>query len=192
MFSRFSRRQFARLAGLSALGMVATPAEAQDRKAKRAQDRHAPAPFPKGFIWGTATSAYQIEGAVNEDGRGRSIWDTFSHTPGKIGDGTNADRANDHYHRYKEDVRLIRDLGVRAYRFSIAWPRVFPEGTGAPNPKGLDFYNRLLDELLANGIEHYATLYHWVLLFLMIRRPRGSTPIAYSTVFRRADASGSA
>jgi beta-glucosidase len=161
MFSRFSRRQFARLAGLSALGMVATPTEAQDRKTSRAQHRHAPAPFPKDFVWGTATSAYQIEGAVNEDGRGRSIWDTFSHTPGKIGDGTNADRANDHFHRYKEDVRLIKDLGVKAYRFSIAWPRVFPEGTGAPNPKGLDFYNRLLDELLANGIEPYATLYHW-------------------------------
>jgi len=161
MFSRFSRRQFARLAGLSALGMMATPTEAQDRKTRRAQDRHAPAPFPKDFVWGTATSAYQIEGAVNEDGRGRSIWDIFSHTPGKIGDGTNADRANDHFHRYKEDVRLIKDLGVKAYRFSIAWPRVFPEGTGAPNPKGLDFYNRLLDELLANGIEPYATLYHW-------------------------------
>src|SRR5258708_4781662 len=161
MFSRFSRRQFARLAGLSGLGMVATPAEAQDRKAKRSRDRHAAAAFPKDFVWGTATSSYQIEGAVNEDGRGRSIWDTFSHTPGKIEDGSNADRANDHYHRYKEDVGLIKDLGVKAYRFSIAWPRVFPEGTGAPNPKGLDFYDRLLDELLANGIEPFATLYHW-------------------------------
>ena len=159
MFSAFSRRQFARLAGLSALGIVASPAMAADKK--RAPDRHAAAPFPKDFVWGTATSAYQIEGAVNEDGRGRSIWDTFSHTPGKIGDGSNADHANDHFHRYKEDVRLIKDLGVKAYRFSIAWPRVFPEGTGAPNPKGLDFYNRLLDELLANGIEPYATLYHW-------------------------------
>jgi beta-glucosidase len=123
-------------------------------------DRHA-AGFPKDFIWGTATSSYQIEGAVDEDGRGRSIWDTFSHTPGKIADGSNADRANDHYHRYKQDVGLIKDLGVKAYRFSIAWPRVFPEGTGAPNPKGLDFYDRLLDELLNNGIEPYATLYHW-------------------------------
>lgn len=161
MFSAFSRRQFAQLAGLFALGMAASSATAADNKSRRTQDRSAPASFPKGFVWGTATSAYQIEGAVNEDGRGRSIWDTFSHTPGKIGDGTNADRANDHFHRYKEDVRLIKDLGVKAYRFSIAWPRVFPEGTGAPNPKGLDFYNRLLDELLANGIEPYATLYHW-------------------------------
>jgi beta-glucosidase len=155
MFEKFSRRRFAKLAGLSVLGMATAAAENEQ------SDRHAASPFPTGFVWGIATSAYQIEGAVNEDGRGRSIWDTFSHTPGKIGDGTNADRANDHYHRYKDDVRLIRDLGVKTYRFSIAWPRVFPEGTGAPNPKGLDFYHRLIDELLAEGIEPYATLYHW-------------------------------
>jgi len=161
MFSRFSRRQFAKLAGLSALGLASTPAKAADSDVKPAAERHAPFPFPKDFVWGTATSAYQIEGAVNEDGRGRSIWDTFSHTPGRIEDGSNADRANDHYHRYKEDVGLIRDLGAKAYRFSIAWPRVFPDGSGAANPKGLDFYNRLIDELLKNGIEPYATLYHW-------------------------------
>lgn len=160
MLGKFSRRHFARLAGLSALGL-ASPAKAADSDAKPASDRHAAAAFPKDFVWGTATSSYQIEGAVDEDGRGRSIWDTFSHAPGKIEDGSNADRANDHYHRYKEDVGLIKDLGAKAYRFSIAWPRVFPEGTGAPNPKGLDFYNRLLDELLANDIEPYATLYHW-------------------------------
>ena len=160
MFTKFSRRHFARLAGFSALGMAASPVAAADSETKTAADRHAPAPFPEGFVWGTATSAYQIEGAVNEDGRGRSIWDTFAHTPGKIADRSNADRANDHYHRYKDDVGLIRDLGVKAYRFSIAWPRVFPDGTGKPNPNGLDFYNRLLDELLANGIEPYATLYH--------------------------------
>jgi beta-glucosidase len=158
MFSRFSRRAFAKLAGLSALGMAAPVQSAENEPAS---DRHAPGSFPKDFLWGTATSSYQIEGAVNEDGRGPSIWDSFSHTPGKIEDGTNGDRANEHYHRYKEDVRLIRDLGVKAYRFSIAWPRVFPDGSGSPNPKGLDFYNRLIDELLANGIEPYATLYHW-------------------------------
>jgi beta-glucosidase len=157
----FSRRQFARLAGLAALGMATTPAHSANNKPKPAPDPHAPARFPKDFAWGTATSSYQIEGAVNEDGRGRSIWDTFTHTPGKIEDNSTGDRANDHYHRYKEDVRLIRDLGAKHYRFSIAWPRVFPDGTGAPNPKGLDFYNRLIDELLANGIEPYATLYHW-------------------------------
>jgi len=155
MSDRFSRRQFAGLAGLSALGLAGPAAAAEDAS------RPDGASFPSGFLWGTATSSYQIEGAVNEDGRGRSIWDTFSHTPGKIEDGSNGDRANDHYHRYKEDVGLIKDLGAKAYRFSIAWPRVFPDGTGAPNPKGLDFYDRLLDELLANGIEPYATLYHW-------------------------------
>ena len=158
MFEKFSRRHFAKLAGLSALAMVARAADAASQPAA---DRHAPASFPKDFVWGTATSAYQIEGAVNEDGRGRSIWDTFAHTPGKIEDHTTADRANDHYHRYKQDVGLIRELGAKAYRFSIAWPRVFPEGGGAPNPKGLDFYDRLVDELLKNGIEPFATLYHW-------------------------------
>src|SRR5438105_6445391 len=161
MFDKFSRRHFAKLAGFSALGMAGTPARSEDVEAKQAPDRHAAASFPNGFLWGTATSAYQIEGAVDEDGRGRSIWDTFAHTPGKIGDASNADRANDHYHRYKEDVGLIKQLGVKAYRFSIAWPRVFPEGTGAANPRGLDFYNRLVDELLKNGIEPFATLYHW-------------------------------
>jgi beta-glucosidase len=156
MFGKFSRRHFAKLAGFSALGL-ASPAKPEDD----ARERHAPARFPDGFIWGTATSAYQIEGAVSEDGRGRSIWDTFAHTPGKIGDRSTADRANDHYHRYKEDVGLIKELGVKAYRFSIAWPRVFPAGVGAPNSKGLDFYDRLVDELLKNGIEPFATLYHW-------------------------------
>src|SRR5438105_7417304 len=161
MFDKLSRRHFAALAGFSALGVAGTPVNSKDGGPDPAPDRHAAASFPNGFLWGTATSAYQIEGAVHEDGRGRSIWDTFAHTPGKIGDHSNADRANNHYHRYKEDVRLIKELGVKAYRFSIAWPRVFPEGTGAPNPKGLDFYDHLVDELLANGIEPFATLYHW-------------------------------
>ncbi|MEA2838247.1 MAG: beta-glucosidase [Bradyrhizobium sp.] len=159
LLGKLSRRRFAKLAGFSALGMAASPVKSQESEAVR--DRHAPRSFPKGFVWGTATSSYQIEGAVSEDGRGRSIWDTFAHTPGKIQDRSNADRANDHYHRYKEDVGLIRELGARAYRFSIAWPRVFPKGGGAPNPKGLDFYDRLVDELLKAGIEPFATLYHW-------------------------------
>ena len=162
MLGRFSRRHFAKLAAaFSALGTAAMPARSGEAEVDPAIERHAAGGFPHGFVWGTATSAYQIEGAVDEDGRGRSIWDTFAQTPGNIGDHSNADRANDHYHRYKQDVRLVKELGVKAYRFSIAWPRVFPDGTGAPNPKGLDFYNRVIDELLVNGIEPYATLYHW-------------------------------
>jgi len=117
--------------------------------------------FPDGFYWGVATSAYQIEGAWNEDGKGLSIWDTYAHTPGNIKNDENGDVANDHYHRYKEDVALMQDIGANAYRFSIAWPRIFPEGTGTPNPKGVDFYKRLVDELLDAGIEPFATLYHW-------------------------------
>ncbi len=164
LFNRFSRRHFARIAGWSALGISTKSAEANqpDSSRENRPPNLGPASgFPGGFLWGTATSAYQIEGAVGEDERGPSIWDRYAHTRGKILDHSNADVANDHYHRYKEDVQLIKALGVKAYRFSIAWPRVFPEGTGSPNPKGLDFYNRLLDELLANGIEPFATMYHW-------------------------------
>ena len=117
--------------------------------------------FPKGFYWGVATASYRIEGAWNEDGKGRSIWDTFAHTPGKMKNGDNGDVAIDHYHRYKEDVKVMKDLGANAYRFSISWPRIFPNGTGQPNQKGLDFYSRLVDELKAAGIEPFATLYHW-------------------------------
>jgi beta-glucosidase len=159
-FNGFSRRRFAKIAAWSALVISSKSAEGV-ANAATGIPKNAPAAFPRGFLWGTATSAYQIEGAVDEDGRGVSIWDRFVHLKGKIVDQSTADVANDHYHRYKEDVRLIRDLGAKAYRFSIAWPRVFPEGTGTPNPRGLDFYNRLLDELLANGIEPFATLYHW-------------------------------
>ena len=117
--------------------------------------------FPNGFHWGVATSAYQVEGAWNEDGKGVSIWDTFAHTPGNIRGGSTGDVANDHYHRYPEDVALMKSIGATAYRFSIAWPRIFPDGTGRPNQKGLDFYSRLVDALLAAGIEPFATLYHW-------------------------------
>ena len=117
--------------------------------------------FPPGFVWGTATASYQIEGAAHEDGRGQSIWDTFSHTPGKVVDGDTGDVACDHYHRMPEDVAMMAQLGLKAYRFSIAWPRIVPTGSGAVNQAGIDFYSRLVDELLQHGIEPLATLYHW-------------------------------
>ena len=117
--------------------------------------------FPGDFVWGTATSSYQIEGAWNEDGKGESIWDRFSHTPGKIEDGSTGDVACDHYHRWREDVALMKEMGLHAYRFSIAWPRVLPEGRGRANPAGLDFYSRLVDALLEVEIEPFVTLYHW-------------------------------
>ena len=117
--------------------------------------------FPADFVWGAATAAYQIEGAVRDDGRGESIWDRFTATPGKIVGGDTGVVACDSYHRYREDVRLMRDLGLNAYRFSIAWPRVLPEGRGRVNTLGLDFYDRLVDELLDNEIEPFVTLYHW-------------------------------
>jgi beta-glucosidase len=117
--------------------------------------------MPRQFYWGVATSAYQIEGAVNEDGRGISIWDTYAHTPGKTKNGDTGDIADDHYHRYADDVKLMQNIGVKAYRFSIAWPRIFPNGTGEPNAKGVAFYDRLVDALLAADIEPFPTLYHW-------------------------------
>jgi beta-glucosidase len=147
-------------AGAAALGATAYGAASTSPRTQPAAPRRA-ASFPEGFRWGTATSAYQVEGAAQEDGRGLSIWDTFAREPGRIRDGSTGEVSVDHYHRYKEDVALMKWMGAQAYRFSIAWPRVFPEGRGNPNPKGLDFYDRLVDELLAAGIEPYATLYHW-------------------------------
>ncbi|AYY12907.1 beta-glucosidase [Actinobacteria bacterium YIM 96077] len=117
--------------------------------------------FPAGFRWGVATAAYQIEGAAAEYGRGPSIWDTFSHTPGAITDGSTGDVACDHYHRFRDDVRLMAEMGIRSYRFSISWPRVQPDGHGPVNTAGLDFYRELVDELLAHDIEPWPTLYHW-------------------------------
>ncbi|WP_130509416.1 GH1 family beta-glucosidase [Krasilnikovia cinnamomea] len=117
--------------------------------------------FPDGFVWGAATAAYQIEGAATEDGRGASIWDTFSRTPGKVVAGHTGDVACEHYHRYADDVALMAELGLASYRYSISWPRLQPDGTGPVNTRGLDFYDRLTDELLAKGIEPVVTLYHW-------------------------------
>ena len=159
---KVSRRTFAKVAGAAALASTAKlPALGSETVSPQAPQGDALRSFPQGFIWGTATASYQVEGAVKEDGRGPSIWDTFSHTPGRVVNNANGDVANDHYHLYKGDVQLMKTLGVKAYRFSIAWPRVFPNGDGPANPKGLDFYNRLVDELLANGIQPFATLYHW-------------------------------
>ncbi len=117
--------------------------------------------FPDDFVWGVATASYQVEGAVDADGRGRSIWDTFSHTPGKVVHGQTGDVSVDQYHRYPEDIALIRDAGLQAYRFSIAWPRIQPDGKGALNPAGFDYYKRLCDGLHEEGIKSVATLYHW-------------------------------
>ncbi len=117
--------------------------------------------FPAKFTWGVATASYQIEGAAQDDGRLPSIWDTFSHTPGKVLNGDTGDQACDHYHRWREDVGLLRELGVGAYRFSIAWPRILPTGRGRVNVAGLDWYERLVDALLEGGIEPWVTLYHW-------------------------------
>ncbi len=117
--------------------------------------------FPAGFLWGVATSAYQIEGAWDEDGRGMSVWDAFARLPYRIADGSSGDVACDHYHRMPDDVALMRSLGLGAYRFSIAWPRILPTGKGPVNEAGLDFYDRLVDELLAAGIAPVATLNHW-------------------------------
>ncbi|CCD95456.1 putative Beta-glucosidase [Bradyrhizobium sp. ORS 375] len=152
-----SRRDLAKLAGLAALGAANAPAQAEEAAVREDASRR----FPADFVWGTATSSYQVEGGAPADGRGPSIWDVFTRIQGNIEDASTGDVACDHYNRYKEDVRLIKQLGCRAYRFSIAWPRLFPDGGLTPNPRGIDFYNRLVDELLANGIEPYATLYHW-------------------------------
>ena len=140
--------------------------------------------FPKGFLWGSATSAYQIEGSPLADGAGPSIWHRFVRTPGMVRDGDTGDVACDHYRRYKDDVKLMRDLGLKAYRFSIAWARVLPEGKGRVNPGGLDFYDRLVDGLKARGIKAFATLYHWDLP-LALMGDGGWTSRATAYAFQR-------
>jgi beta-glucosidase len=144
--------------------------------------------FPADFVWGAATSAFQIEGAANTDGKGPSIWDEFCRVPGAIADGSNADVACDHYNRLEQDLDLLAELGVNAYRFSISWPRVQPLGTGEINPHGLAFYERLVDGLLERGIQPYATLYHWDLPAELQRRDGGW--LARETAHRFADYAG--
>src|SRR5215467_10920670 len=125
--------------------------------------------FPDKFLWGASTAAYQIEGAVAEDGRGPSIWDTFSHQSGNVLGDETGDVACDHYHRWPEDIALMRELGIGAYRLSTAWPRILPEGRGKPNAKGLEFYDRLIDGILAGGIEP------WICLWLLTTAAAGKT-----------------
>jgi beta-glucosidase len=156
MKNLWTRRDVARL-----LGVAAVPAllPAVGRAAR--VDSPGADGFPTNFLWGSATASYQVEGAVHEGGRGPSIWDTFSHIPGKTANGDTGDVADDFFHRYRDDVQLMKKLGLQAFRFSVAWPRVFPNGSGEPLAQGLDFYKRLVAELQTNGIEPFCTLYHW-------------------------------
>ncbi len=164
---RSDRRDFLKTAALTALGTSITPLlitscnPASEQKQQATPTSAHKLTFPEGFLWGTATASYQVEGAATADGRGPSIWDTFSHTPGKVLNNDTGDIACDFYHKYKEDIQLMKSLNTKSYRFSISWSRIFPDGTGTPNQKGIDFYNRLTDELLANDIQPFATLYHW-------------------------------
>ncbi len=157
-----SRRTFARLAASTA-GLASFPRNAvalpsaEAAPASEAGSRS----FPQGFLWGSATASYQVEGAAKEDGRGVSVWDTFSHTAGKTHEGDTGDVADDTYHRFNEDIALMKDLGLKTCRFSVAWPRIFPQGAGVPNSKGVDYYKRFVDALLTAGVEPYCTLYHW-------------------------------
>jgi beta-glucosidase len=156
---KLTRRRFGKtLAGTAAAAFAST---AFPKVALATMPTPLPLRFPANFLWGCATAAYQIEGAATEDGRKPSVWDTFSHIPGKTFQGETGDVADDSYHLYKEDVGLLKSLGVKCYRFSISWSRVFPDGTGQVNERGLAYYDRVLDELLKNDIAPYVTLFHW-------------------------------
>jgi beta-glucosidase len=157
--NNFTRRRFVQT--LSATGAVAFTNSALPRIAFAQTPAASPLRFPPNFLWGCATASYQVEGAVKEDGRGPTNWDVFSHTPGKTFHGETGDVADDSYHRYKEDIKLLKNLGATGYRFSIAWSRVFPDGRGHANDKGLGYYQLVVDELLKNNIEPYITLFHW-------------------------------
>ncbi len=161
MTQKISRRTLAKLIGGSAAALSLPGITAEAEAQADAPMQLAPRSFPNGFLWGSATASYQVEGAVHEGGRGPTIWDTFSHTPGKTHNGDTGDVADDFYHRYKSDIDLMREIGLKTCRFSVAWSRIFPTGTGSPNQQGIDFYRRLTEALLAAGVEPYATLYHW-------------------------------
>jgi beta-glucosidase len=156
-----NRRKFLQTTGLtlgagSLSNLLAANTLAQSKAAVSV-----PRTFPASFLWGSATASYQVEGAVREGGRGPSVWDTFSHTAGKTFNGDTGDVADDFYHLYPDDIKLMKNLGLRTFRFSVAWSRIFPKGTGQPNIQGVDFYKRMVDALLAAGIEPYCTLFHW-------------------------------
>jgi beta-glucosidase len=157
--SGISRRDIGRGLGAAAAALAAGKAGAAPVAAAALRPMHRR--FPDGFKWGCATASYQIEGAVKEDGRGLTNWDVFSHTPGRVANGDTGDVANDSYHLYREDTKLLKALGVSTYRMSLAWSRIFPEGRGKANPKGIDHYSRVVDNLLENGITPYVTLFHW-------------------------------
>jgi beta-glucosidase len=163
MLNNFSRRTFARILAGSAAALTLPRAEfaAESASASSSNDVKSALSFPNGFLWGSATAAYQVEGAVHEAGRGLSIWDTFSHASGNTLNGATGDIADDFFHLYKQDIRLMKELGLKTFRFSVSWPRVFPSGAGTPNPQGLDFYHRMVDALLEAGIQPFCTLYHW-------------------------------
>ncbi len=152
------RRQFLAAAGSAAVAVAGAACSSPSTDRRRGGERVS---FPEGFTFGLATSAYQVEGAATADGRGRSIWDTFAEQPGKIDDSSSGAVACDHYHRWEGDLDLLKGLSATSYRFSVAWPRIQPEGRGQPNAKGLDFYRRLVDGLRRRGIEPVATIYHW-------------------------------
>jgi beta-glucosidase len=160
MSPRITRRTFAQLAA-SVATAAASPMRLFSETADAAQARPRSYSFPAGFLWGSATASYQVEGAVKEDGRGPTIWDTFSHTAGKTHNGDTGDVATDSYHRYPEDIALMKALGLKTCRFSVAWSRIFPSGAGAPNQAGIDHYRKFCTALRAAGIEPYCTLYHW-------------------------------
>ncbi len=157
MKTYFSRRDFGRVLGATAVVSTASPSYAIEGALPTVAESR----FPAGFVRGSATASYQVEGSVHEAGRGPSIWDTFSHTPGKVANHDTGDVADDFFHRYRNDVQLMSSLGIKAFRFSVAWPRIFPQGSGAPNPQGLNFYLRLVEELKSHAIEPFCTLYHW-------------------------------
>ncbi len=162
MSESFSRRTLARLLAGASAGLALPIGSSASSPGQAATVGTPPrSGFPAGFLWGSATASYQVEGGVHEAGRGASVWDTFSHTPGKVHLGDTGDIADDFFHRYRDDIAMMRDLGLKSFRFSVAWSRVFPTGTGKPNPQGLVFYQRMVDALLEAGIQPFCTLYHW-------------------------------